>query len=301
MCFRVFIGVMNMEILKSKKFENAVQTIIGGFIMGFALIFFLVPSDIAAGGVSGISTVLHYLFDLPVGIMVLVLNIPIFILGFVNFDSRFLITSIIGTLALSLSTQFFESDFFAAFLPVSNDMFLCSVMGGVLYGFGLGLALRSGGTTGGTDILSLVLKKWFPKFSVGQFIIIIDGVIVAGAGLAFGRLDTILYSAVMLFVSSTLADMMIDGVDFAKMVYIISEKEPEISRKIAEEVGRGSTALSGFSMYSGKTRNVLMCVMRKYQLPKLKEIVREEDDEAFVIVSDVKEVLGYGFRYKNRV
>lgn len=291
---------LSLSVLKNKRVENTLLIITGGFIMGFALIFFLVPSEIAAGGVSGIATVLYHLFNLPVGIMVLVLNIPIFVLGFVNFDARFLVTSIIGTLALSFSTQIFELEFFSRFLPVSNDMFLCSVLGGVVYGFGLGLALRSGGTTGGTDILSLVLKKWFPRFSVGQFIIIIDGVIITAAGLAFGRLDTILYSAVMLFVSSYMADTMIDGLDFAKMVYVISGKEHEISQKIAEELQRGSTALSGFSMYSGKTRNVLLCVMRKYQLPKLKEIVMEIDEEAFVIVSDVKEVIGLGFKRKNR-
>lgn len=276
--------------------KNVASIIIGGAIMGFALIFFLVPSEIAAGGVSGVSTVLHHLFGLPVGIMVLVLNIPIFILGFINFDSKFLITSIIGTLSLSLSTQLFELPVFAQFLPVSNDMFLCSVLGGASYGFGLGLALRAGGTTGGTDILSLVLKKWFPKFSVGQFIIIIDGVIVALAGLAFGRLDTVLYSAVMLFVSSYLADTMLEGVDFAKMVFVISENQKDISKRIAEELRRGSTALSGFSMYSGKTRNVLMCVLRKYQLPRLKELVSEIDCSAFVIVTDVKEVIGHGFK-----
>ncbi len=276
--------------------KNVASIILGGMIMGFALIFFLVPSSIAAGGVSGISTVLHYLLGLPVGLMVLVLNIPIFILGFVNFNSRFLVTSIIGTLSLSFSTQFFESPLFSRFIPVSNDMFLCSVLGGASYGFGLGLALRAGGTTGGTDILSLVLKKWFPKFSVGQFIILIDGVIVALAGLAFGRLDTILYSAVMLFVSSYLADTMLEGVDFAKMVFVISENQKDISNKIAEELRRGSTALSGFSMYSGKTRNVLMCVLRKYQLPRLKELVSEADRSAFVIVTDVKEVIGHGFK-----
>lgn len=280
-------------------FKNIVSIIFGGIIMGFALIFFLVPSDIAAGGISGVSTVLHYLFGLPVGIMVLVLNIPVFILGFISFDSKFLITSIIGTFALSLSTQFFELPMFTRLLPISEDMFLCSILGGVIYGFGLGFAIRAGGTTGGTDILSLVLKKWFPKFSVGQFIIIIDGVIITAAGLAFGRLDTVLYSAVMLFVSSYLADTMIDGVDFAKMVFIISERQAEISAEIASELRRGSTALSGFSMYSGKTRNVLMCVMRKYQLPRLKEIVRRTDDNAFVIVSDVKEVIGFGFKTKN--
>lgn len=291
---------LKLSVLNSKRAQNTLSIIVGGFIMGFALIFFLVPSEIAAGGVSGVATVLYHLFNLPVGAMVLVLNIPIFILGFVNFDARFLAASIIGTLSLSISTQFFESKLFQAFLPVSNDMFLCSVLGGVLYGFGLGLALRAGGTTGGTDILSLVLKKWFPRFSVGQFIIVIDGIIITAAGLAFGRLDTILYSAVMLFVSSYLADMMIAGVDFAKMVYVISEKDRDISRKIAEELNRGSTALSGFSMYSGKTRNVLMCVMRKYQLPKLKEIVLETDEDAFVIVSDVKEVIGFGFK-RNRL
>lgn len=286
-----------MMKIKDRTIKDIAKIIIGGFIMGFSLVFFLVPSNIAAGGVSGISTVLYRLFSMPIGTTILLLNIPIFVLGFINFNSRFLVTSIIGTLALSVSSRLFESGFIMAYLPSPNDVFLCSVLGGGVYGFGLGLTLSSGGTTGGTDILSLVLKKRFPSFSVGQFIIIIDGIIITVAAIAFKTLDTALYSSVMLFVSSAIADIMLGGINFAKTVYIISENETHIAKEIAKKLGRGSTALLGFSLYSNKTRNVLMCVVKKRQLPFLKEIVLDVDKDAFMIVSDAKEVLGNGFGY----
>lgn len=273
--------------------------LLGGSIMGFGLAFFLVPTQITAGGVSGIATVLHYLFNLPVGFMVLVINIPIFILGFVNFNAKFLLSSVFGTMALSLSTQIFELDFFNALLPISNDMLLCSVFGGVIYGLGLGLTMRYGGTTGGTDILSLVFKKWFPSMSIGQLFIAIDGVIIIFAGIAFKSLETILYSIVMLFVSSHVLDTILDGVDFAKIIYIISEKNTDISKGIANELKRGSTVLSGYSFYSRKSRGVLMCVMRKHQVPRLKNLVTSIDPNAFVVVSDAKEVIGRGFKISN--
>lgn len=279
------------------KLKNVFMIILGGAVMGFALSFFLVPAKIAAGGVSGVATVLHYLFGLPVGIMVFVINIPIFIMGFVEFKGRFLMASVLGTLALSASTWIFELEFFRRFLPVSEDIFLCSVLGGAIYGLGLGLTIRAGGTTGGTDIVSLVLKKKFPGLSVGQLIIAIDGIIIAAAGIAFKSFETVLYSAVLLFVSSYVLDTILAGVDFAKIVYIISDKNSEISKAIAEKIHRGSTGLSGYSYYSGKDRNVLMCVMRKFQLPAIKSIVTEIDPTAFVIVSDAKEVIGEGFRY----
>lgn len=284
---------MRIEI----KLKNIILILLGGAIMGFGLEFFLVPAKIAAGGVSGIATVLYHLFNLPVGIMVFVINIPIFILGLMEFNWRFLLTSIIGTAALSFSAQIFEADFFQSFLPLSQDIFLCSVLGGAIYGAGLGLVILAGGTTGGTDIVSLVLKKKFPTLSVGQLIIAIDGLIISIAGIAFKSIETLLYSAVLLFVSSYVLDTILAGVDFAKIAYIISEKNDEISKAISERIRRGSTSLNAHSYYSGKSRDVLMCVMRKYQVPPLKELVTEIDPSAFVIVTDAKEVIGEGFRY----
>ena len=284
---------MRIEI----KLKNILLILLGGAIMGFGLEFFLVPAKIAAGGVSGIATVLYHLFNLPVGIMVFVINIPIFILGLMEFNWRFLLTSIIGTAALSFSAQIFEADFFQSFLPLSQDIFLCSVLGGAIYGAGLGLVILAGGTTGGTDIVSLVLKKKFPNLSVGQLIIAIDGFIISVAGIAFKSIETLLYSAVLLFVSSYVLDTILAGVDFAKIAYIISEKNDEISKAISEKIRRGSTSLNAHSYYSGKSRDVLMCVMRKYQVPPLKELVTEIDPSAFVIVTDAKEVIGEGFRY----
>lgn len=279
-----------------RSIKNYIYIVLGGSLMGFSLAFFLVPSQISAGGVSGAATVLYYLFGLPVGVMVFVLNIPIFILALVTFDKKFLMTSLLGTLSLSVSTQIFELLAPELFLEITDDMLLCAVFGGALYGTGLGFAITAGGTTGGTDILSLVLKKKFPNMSVGQLIIAIDGLIIIVSAVCFRRIDTLLYSVVMLYVSSYVLDATLAGVDFAKTVYIISEKLPQIAEAAAEKLKRGSTVLIGYSNYSGKDRNVLMCVMRKYQVPKLRKLVEEIDADAFVIVMDAKEVIGQGFK-----
>lgn len=284
-----------------EKIQDILFILLGGLLMGFSLSFLLVPSHIIAGGASGISTILNYLFNLPVGYMVLVINIPVFILGFIAFNAKFLFTSLLGTLALSLSAEFFELGIFDFARQFPDDMLISAVFGGLLYGVGLGLAIRGGGTTGGTDILALVFKKWFPAMSVGQFMTIIDGVIIAAAGIAFKRLDTMLYSIIMLYVCSKVVDTIVEGVDYAKMVYVISDMNKEIAQEVAKHIERGSTALSGFSMYSGKNRDVLMCVMRKGQFPKLKKIVASIDEKAFVIVTDAREVIGEGFRIRNKI
>lgn len=289
------------DVIMREKIQDIFFIILGGILMGFSLSFLLVPSQIIAGGASGISTILNHLFNLPVGFMVLIINIPVFILGFIAFDAKFLLTSLLGTMALSFSAEFFELGMFDFAKLVSDDMLIASVFGGLLYGLGLGLAIRGGGTTGGTDILALVFKKWFPSMSIGQFMTIIDGLIILTAGIAFRRVDTMLYSIIMLYVCSKIVDTIVEGVDFAKMVYVISDMNKEIADEIAKHIERGSTALSGFSMYSGKNRNVLMCVMRKNQFPKLKKIVANIDDRAFVIVTDAREVIGEGFGIRNKI
>ena len=274
-----------------RKLKKCVMIIVGAGIMGVSLDLFLVPAQVAAGGVSGLATVIHYVTGLSMGWLILLINLPIFVLGSINFSHKFILYSLLGTAALSVSSQAF-----AAFPPLTEDLILSSVFGGGFLGLGLGLALRAGGTTGGTDILSLVFRKFFPSFSVGQFFLIIDGAVILLAGLVFGRWETILYSSVALYISSRVVDTMLEGVDFAKMVYIISDHPEDITAAIYRQVERGITALSGVSMYTGRQKQVLLCVIRTLELPRLKRVVQQVDRNAFVIVSDAREVLGKGFK-----
>lgn len=274
-----------------KKIKKAGLTIIGGVIMGVALDLFLVPADLAAGGVSGLATVLRELTGISVGVWILIVNLPIFGLGFFYFDRKFLVYSLLGALALSVSTQVF------AFLkPLTNDMLLSSVFGGALLGLGLSCALRSGGTTGGTDIVALVMKKKFPHFSVGQFYLFIDGLVITAAGIVFGRGEVLLYSAIALYITGRVVDMVLEGVDYAKVVYVISAQPDVVSKEIYTKMQRGVTGFLAKSKYTGKEQQVLMCVIRKYELERLKRTVHAVDKQAFVVISDAKEVLGNGFK-----
>ena len=179
-------------------------------------------------------------------------------------------------------------------MPVS-DTLLVSVAGGAILGFGIAVVLRTGGTTGGTDIIVLLLRKFLPTLSVGQLFLTIDGVIIVIAGAVFKSPETILYSAAALFVSSRVTDAVLEGVNFAKLIYIVSEKPKEITEQIYSGIDRGVTGLNSVSMYTGKNGVTLLCVIRRYQLPKLKKLIYETDPSAFVIVSDAREVTGNGF------
>ena len=273
------------------KIKKGLFTVVGAGIMGASLDLFLVPSHIAAGGVGGLATIVNHLTGISVGILILLINIPIFIVGTLNFSRKFLFYSLLGTLSLSVSTQAF------AWVPaITNDIILASVFGGAGMGLGLGLVLRVGGTTGGTDILALVFKKRFQAFSIGQFFLIIDGVVILTAGLVFGRWEVILYSSLTLFVTSNVVDTMLAGVDYASMVYIVSDQSGAIAQGVFARMHRGVTGLESVSMYTGRNKRVLLCVIRKFELPKLKRVVQEIDQEAFVIISDAREVLGKGFK-----
>ena len=273
------------------KLKKGIFIIVGAGIMGISLDLFLVPVHIAAGGVSGVATVIHYLTGIGVGILILVINVPIFVIGALNFNRKFLYYSLLGTLALSISTQLFS------WIPaMTGDSLLSSVIGGAGMGVGLGLVLMVNGTTGGTDILALVLKKRFPSLSIGQFFLLIDGLVIFSAGIVFRQWEVILYSALALFISSKVVDAILAGVDYAKMVYIVSDHAEKISRGIYNRMHRGVTGLQSISMYTGKNRCVLLCVIRKVELPKLKGVVNGIDPEAFMIISDAREVLGNGFK-----
>ncbi len=275
-----------LSVLKKHLF-----VLLGTFVIAMALDIFLVPANIAPGGLSGVAIIIHHLTHIPVGISILFLNIPIFLWGLWHFNTGFIFSSLFGMVAMSVFT-----DLFAFLKPLTEDMLLSAVYGGILLGVGLGTVFWSGSTTGGTDIAAQILKKHFPFISIGRFVLIIDAFIVLLAGLTFRRWEVILYSAISLYVSSSIIDLMVEGIDFAKIAYIISDKPKELSDEISKQLERGSTALHASSHFSGAEKIVLMCVVKKYEIGKLKKIIKAVDPDAFVILSDTREVLGNGFQ-----
>lgn len=266
---------------------------VGAVLMGVALSVFMVPFKIAPGGVSGIATVLHYLTGLRVSVLIPLINIPIFIIGIIRLERDFLVKSVFGTVVLSIATET------AAILPPpTSDPLISAVFGGAVMGIGISAVLSRGGTTGGTDILVLVIRRSFSEVSVGRLYLLIDGAVIAMAGFAFSSGEVIFYSAVSLVVSTYMTDAALEGLNLARLVYIISDSNREICDRIYAELKRGVTGLNSVSMYSGRSGRILMCVIRKGQLSKLKKIIQDIDKDAFVIICDAKEVMGSGFEMR---
>ncbi len=274
-------------------FRKYAMTCLGAAIMAVSLDVFLVPFQIAPGGVSGLATVLGYFTALPVGLMILLINIPILLWGLFEFDAEFLVVSIFGTFALSGFTELFSH----MLSPITDNEILVSVLGGAMLGLGMGVVLLANATTGGTDIVAKILKQKFPRFSIGVFILIIDAFVVAFAFFVTGKWETMLYSGIALYFCTKVVDAMVDGVNYAKMALIISDYPNEINAAISKEMQRGATNLFGYSSYSGQNKNVVMCVVRRNEIVRLKEIVKKTDTNSFVIVADVKEVQGRGFAH----
>lgn len=264
-------------------------TISAGVAIAVAgLNLFLVPNKIAAGGISGIATILYHLLGFPLGLTIAVLNIPLFVIGFRMVGKSFALRTLYALVLYSV---------LAEIIPVigSEDLFLGCVYGGVLMGAGVGLVIRSGGSTGGTDMAAKMLSGRFKTLGVGSFVFIIDFIVIAAAGAIFEP-QAALYAIASIYITSKLIDAMTVGLSLAKAFYIISDKSAEISRAIMEELNRGVTALSAKGLYSGQPKEVLLCVLRWHtEGTKLKRLVKKIDENAFVIVADVKEVLGEGF------
>jgi uncharacterized membrane-anchored protein YitT (DUF2179 family) len=256
--------------------------------MAISLNGLLIPNKIAAGGVSGLATVLYYLFRLPVSITIVVVNIPLFIAGVVYLGKKFGVKSLVGTYLLPALIAFTE------WTPVfTEDLLLATIFGGVLMGVGLGIIFRAGGSTGGTALAGQLLNKFF-GFTVGQSILIIDFLVIAFAGMVFNA-ELAMYALISVYVTGKVIDLTQQGFRVSKMAYIISNNPQEISEAILYKLNRGATSLKGKGVYTGEKRDILFCVVSQMEIAKLKEIVYEVDKKAFVVVSDVTEALGEGF------
>ncbi len=265
--------------------------ILGSIITAISINMLLVPNKIAPGGVSGIATVVYYLFEFPVGTTMLVLNIPLFIFGVRYLGGTFGIKTLFSTIILSVIIDL------TTFLPViTKDPLLASLYGGAIMGVGLGLVFRAGATTGGTDLAAKIWHRFMPYFTLGQLILVLDFAVIIFAAVIFKDYDLALYAVVTLVVASKIIDGILEGVDFSKGVFIVSTKSEQISEKIMKDLDRGVTGLNGWGMYTGQEKTVLLCVLVRREIPRVKSIVKEIDKDAFVILTDVREVLGEGFK-----
>lgn len=267
----------------------------GSAIFAVGVDCFEVPNGLAAGGITGLATVFYALAEavgvyLPVGMQMIVMNVFLLLLVIKSGNRGYIVRTVIGIIACGVFT-----DAFVPFLPVlgNGDLLLCALWGGVITGIGLGLVFRTGGNTGGTDIISQLLAKKL-SIPVGTAMIVVDGLVIALSAPVFS-VENALYAAIAMYICGKVIDAVIDGPRSERAAYIISERHAEIANAIMYDLNRGCTELQARGVWSGNDRPVLFCVLGRNQVPLLKQVVAEEDPEAIVFISEVHEAFGEGF------
>ena len=268
-----------------------VLTIIGALIMALGVSLFLLPNQLSSGGVAGVATITYYLLKIPMGTMILLINVPLFMMAFFKVGKSFFVKSLIGTIALS-----YFIDFFDKFEPLTNDRFLACIYGGILLGLGTAIILKVNSSTGGSDIVSFIVKEYKPNVKVGNLIMIIDIIIVALNVVFFKEIEIGLYSAIAIYLMGKMIDILFEGIDFTKLLLIISDKTEEIAEEVGEKVQRGATGIYGKGMYTNKEKLILMCAVTRKDIAKTIQIIRKIDPKSFVIVTNSREVVGLGFK-----
>ncbi len=270
-----------------------IYAIIGGVIFAIAYAAFLIPHQIVPGGVSGIAMILRFLYNTPVGIVAIILNIPLFFIALRVLGISFGIKSVGAIIYTNLLIDFLV---YSVKIPSpTNNTVLAALYGGLLLGLGLGLIFRSDASTGGTDIAGQVLSR-YTNMSVGMWIMIVDFLVITAAGITTHSIELALLGYLALFLSSKVIDLILEGIDYARAAFVISKKADKITDEIYDKMQRGVTILDGHSPYSKEERPVIMCVITKKQTPFFRSLVKKIDKDAFVILTDVFEVLGKGFR-----
>lgn len=278
-------------MLKEIRLKNIVFILIGSAIFSFGLVHFNMQNNLAEGGFTGITLLLYFLFHIDPSISNLVLNIPIFFIGWKMLGRTMFTYTIVGTVSLSVFLAIFQR--FQIHMPLQHDLALAALFAGVFIGTGLGIIFKFGGTTGGVDIIARLINKHY-QVAMGRTMFIF-GACVITISLTYLNYKEAMYTLVAVFVAAKVIDFMQEGAYAAKGAMIISEKDDIIQKKITEEMERGVTILKGVGSYTKQERNVLYCVVPKNELVHLKSVVTSVDPHAFVSVSDVHDVLGEGF------
>jgi uncharacterized membrane-anchored protein YitT (DUF2179 family) len=297
------------RVLRSRPVRDAFWMTLGILIAAWALDVFLIPNKIAAGGVSGLATVIFYFMRdtlhsplvIPVGVQMLIMNVVLLAIGIRARGWRYGAKTLFGAVGLSVAIDVMTLPVLSPLVPhlAADNQLLAALWGGALVGLGLGLVFRVGGNTGGTDIVAQLLTK---KVSLGsgQLMLLVDAIVLVLAGVVLGP-DLALYGAVAVFVMGTAVDVVQEGLVTEKAAYIFSDQSAPIGEAILHELGRGATALQGRGLYTGEDRDVIFTVVSRRELDDLKAIVHALDPEAFVVISDVHEALGEGFKeYRRR-
>ncbi len=284
-----------MLIVKRKRLkqraEDYILITIASAIYAVSVSLFLDPNSLAPGGVTGIAIILNRLIPVETGTLFLMINIPILLLGAWKFGLQFILSTIYSTVLISLFTNLLSS-----FEPLTTDPLLAALVGGSLSAIGIGLVFKAGATTGGTDIIVKLLRRGMPHLKTGKLFLAVDAIVVTASAFVFQNIDVALYAGLTVIVSSLVMDLVLYGRDEAKLVFIISDKSEQITKRILEELAIGVTYIQGTGAFSGRSKQVILCAVKKAMAPKTEEIVKEEDPQAFMIITSATEIYGEGYK-----
>jgi uncharacterized membrane-anchored protein YitT (DUF2179 family) len=292
------MAFITKERLFSKKwFISYFLIVIGAFIMASGFVLFITPYKIVPGGVYGISIVLHHLFGTPVGLIALCFDIPLTLIGIKVLGPRFGVKTVVGFVFTAVFVD--GLTYFWGEQPlVENDALLSSVFGGVMVGLGLGLIFKAKATSGGSDIVAMMIAK-YTRLPLGQLMILVDSAIVFVGFAAFQDWKIPLYSLIVIFITGKVIDVVLQGISYDKTLFIISDKPDEIRDKIIIDLNRGGTFIQGKGMYNGKERTIIYTVVNRREVAILQEYIHKTDPRAFMTVINANEIIGEGFKSLN--
>ena len=287
-----------MTALSKKKVKDFILDglffLVGSFIFAISVNTFTAPNNIAPGGLTGIATMLNYIWGIPIGTVTLLMNIPIFLWGFFEVGYRFILKTIVATAVSSVMI-----DLTVNILPrYQGDMLLTTVFGGFFSGLGLALIFVRGGPTGGTDLIANLISLRVRHLSLGRLILIVDMIIVVASAFVYGSYESPLYATIVIYITSKVIDVVLYGADIGngKILFIVSRKNEEIAEKIMQILGRGVTELYSRGAYTKQDGEVLLCAVSRQEVYKVYDIIHSIDPDAFTIVGDAGEISGEGFK-----
>lgn len=277
----------------SLKLNEIIILIVGCLFMGVSINMFLNPHNIAPGGLTGVSIIINTLTGLPVWLINLSFDIPLFLLAFRILGKKDATKTLLGIIFLTASLKITEN---LGNFQVTDDVLLSTISGGIILGIALGLIFRINGSTGGTDLIGILSNKFFPSLSIPTLMGFADGFVVILSGIVSRNIEIALYSAIALYIIVKVSDLIVEGLNTSSSFMIISDKYLEIGDIIMDELERGATILKGQGLYTGKNKNVLLVVVSKKEVVTLKKLVKHTDPDAFIIITDIFEALGEGFK-----
>lgn len=273
--------------------RDAIFIILGAYLVSLGINMFLLPHKMTTGGASGIATIFYYLFNVPMGLSILIINLPLFLMSMYKFGIKFSFKTIIATAIMSVFLEMFNYDIIIANNP--TDLFTSCIFGGLIVGVGLSLVLKAGASTGGSDLLAQIIVKCTNAQSLSGVLLVIESIIIISIIVVFKNINIGLYSIVALFVSTKVIDLIFAGVDYIKVVTIITKKSDKVIEPILKDLKRGATVTNSMGAHSGEEITTITCIITRPEIAKIKQIIRDNDSNAIMYITTANEAIGNGF------